>query len=63
MGILLVILGIFKLSMISKVSKEDISKRVPDLPVSADALYQVVSGYIVCDGLLEVLCGLFIVFL
>lgn len=63
LGILLVILGIFKLSMTNKVNKEDLSERVPDLPINADTLYQIVSGCLVCDGLLEVICGLFIVLL
>lgn len=49
--------------MTSKVNKEELSERIADLPMNVDTLYQIVNGYLVCDGLLEVICGLFIVFL
>lgn len=63
LGILLVLMGIFKFSMVGKADKDSIADRATDLPISADTLYEIVKGVLLLDGLLEVTCGAFIIFL
>lgn len=63
LGILLVLMGIFKFSIVGKADKDSIADKTADLPISADTLYEIVKGVLLLDGLLEVTCGAFIIFL
>lgn len=42
LGILLVLMGMFKFSMVGKADKDSIANRATDLPISADTLYEIV---------------------
>lgn len=61
LGIILAILGIVKFSMVRRVNKDEISERLPYM--NSDMIYEVARGYLTFEGLLEALCGAFIVFL
>lgn len=63
LGILLVIVGIIKFSIMGKVDKKELSERLSDVPVNVDTVYDLINGFLLFEGLLEVVCGLFIVFL
>lgn len=63
LGILLVLMGIFKFSMVGKADKDSIVDKIAILLISADTLYEIVKGVLLLDGLLEVTCGAFIIFL
>nr|DAT77771.1 MAG TPA: hypothetical protein [Caudoviricetes sp.] len=47
--------------MVRRVNKDEISERLPYM--NSDMIYEVARGYLTFEGLLEVLCGAFIVFL
>lgn len=61
LGILLAISGIFKFLIAGKIDVDDISNRFPN--IDTDTIYEIVHGYLIFEGLVEVLCGAFIVFL
>lgn len=61
LGILLILMGMFKFSIMGKVDKNELSERLSNVPVNVDTIYDLINGFLLFEGLLETVCGLFIV--
>lgn len=60
LGILLILMGMFKFSIMGKVDKNELSERLSNVPVNVDTIYDLINGFLLFEGLLETVCGLFI---
>lgn len=63
LGVVLIMLSIFKLSCIGSFNREDISDKFAYLPIDIESVYKVVNGLLIFDGLVGLMCGVFIVFI
>lgn len=66
LGIILTILGIFKLIIIKRINweglEEELMSKFGSSPVNVTALCDIVNGILVLDGLISLVCGAYIVF-
>ena len=66
MGIILTILGIFKLIIIKRINweglEEELMSKLGSSPVNVIALCDIVNGILMLDGLISLACGAYIVF-
>ena len=65
LGIILTILGIFKLIIIKRVNwegLEELTSKLGSSPVNVTALCDIVNGILMLDGLISLACGAYIVF-
>lgn len=61
-AIILAIIGLSKLFIASGGKQVELRKLVSDMPVHADLLDPLTKSIIVIDGLIGLICGLFIIF-
>lgn len=66
LGIILTILGIFKLIIIKRINweglEEELTSKLGGFPINTAALCDIVNGIMVLDGLISLVCGAYIVF-
>lgn len=63
LGVVLIMLSIFKLSCVGSFNREDILDKFAYLPIDIESVYKTVNGLLVFDGLVGLMCGAFIVFI
>ena len=62
LAIVLAIIGLSKLFIVSGEKQVELRKLISDIPVHSDLLDQFTKSIIVLDGLISLICGLFIIF-
>ena len=62
LAIVLAIIGLSKLFIASGEKQVELRKLISDIPVHSDLLDQLTKSIIVLDGLIGLICGLFIIF-
>lgn len=62
LAIVLAIIGLSKLFIVSGEKQVELRKLISDIPVHSDLLDQLTKSIIVLDGLIGLICGLFIIF-
>lgn len=62
LAIVLAIISLSKLFIASGEKQVELRKLVSDMPIHADLLDQLTKSIIVLDGLIGLICGLFIIF-
>lgn len=63
LGILLVVLSLFKLSCLKYVDKENILAIFSQVPMDIDSCYKTTMGIVLLDLIIGIICGVFIVFI
>ena len=61
-AILSIIFGFLKLFILSKIDWSTSSVNINPLPISPDKMRMLVTGVIALDGLMSIMCGLYILF-
>lgn len=62
LAIILTIIGLSKLFIVSNEKQVEVKKIVSNVPIHSDLLDSLVKSIIVLDGLIGLICGLFIIF-